>query len=415
MRVIVLGAGVVGTAAAWYLSAAGHEVTVLERQPEAGLETSFANGGQISVCHAEPWAHPGVLSQLVKWIGHESSPLLWRLRADPAQWAWGLRFARECTPARTRANIIAILKLALHSRACLQQLRRELGLEYDHLERGILHVYTNEREFEHALPQAALMREYGCDRVVKSVEECLAIEPALRHSQVRLVGGTFTAEDESGDACKFTQALARKCAERGVVYHYDSSIAALEREGERIAAVRLVDGRRLQADAYVAALGSYTPLLTRPLGLNLPIYPGKGYSATLHLRADAVAPEVSITDDGHKLVFSRLGNRLRIAGTAEFNGYNTELNPVRCAAIVQRAQVLFPQALSDEAPEYWAGLRPVTPGNVPYVGRSRYANLFVDSGHGTLGWTMSCGSGQLLADLVSGKSPEIDPAPYRVG
>ncbi|HWU85561.1 MAG TPA: D-amino acid dehydrogenase [Rhodocyclaceae bacterium] len=415
MRVIVLGAGVVGTAAAWYLSAAGHEVTVLERQPEAGLETSFANGGQISVCHAEPWAHPGVLSQLVKWIGHESSPLLWRLRADPAQWAWGLRFVRECTPARTRANIIAILKLALHSRACLQQLRNELKLQYDHLERGILHVYTNEREFEHALPQAALMREYGCDRVVKSVEECLAIEPALRHSQVRLVGGTFTAEDESGDACKFTQALARKCAERGVVYHYDSSIAALEREGERIAAVRLADGRRLQADAYVAALGSYTPLLTRPLGLNLPIYPGKGYSATLHLRADAVAPEVSITDDGHKLVFSRLGNRLRIAGTAEFNGYNTELNPVRCAAIVQRAQVLFPQALSDEAPEYWAGLRPVTPGNVPYVGRSRYANLFVDSGHGTLGWTMSCGSGQLLADLVSGKSPELDPAPYRVG
>lgn len=414
MRVIVLGAGVVGTTAAWYLSAAGHAVTVVDRQPQAGLETSFANGGQISVCHAEPWAHPGVLPQLLKWIGHESSPLLWRLRADPAQWAWGLRFIRECTPARTRANIIAIIKLALHSRACLQALRNEFKLEYDHLERGILHVYTKEREFEHAIPQAALMREYGCDRIVKSAEECLAIEPALRHSTLKLVGGTYTAEDESGDACKFTQALARKCAERGVVYHYDTAIHALEQAGGRISGVRLADGRLLQADAYVAALGSYTPLLLKPVGVNLPIYPGKGYSATLTLRDDAVAPYVSITDDGHKLVFSRLGNRLRVAGTAEFDGYNTALNQVRCDAIVKRTLALFPLAQSDEAPEYWAGLRPATPGNVPYVGSTRYANLFVDSGHGTLGWTMSCGSGQLLADLVSGRAPEIDPTPYRV-
>lgn len=414
MRVIVLGAGVVGTTAAWYLSAAGHAVTVVERQPEAGLETSFANGGQISVCHAEPWAHPGVLPQVLKWIGHEASPLLWRLRADPAQWSWGLRFLRECTPARTRANIIAILKLALHSRGCLQQLRRELGLEYDHLERGILHVYTDEQDFAHAIPSAALMREYGCDRVVKSVEECLQIEPALRHSNVKLVGGTYTAEDESGDACKFTQALAQKCAQHGVVYRYGASVATLQHEGGRIAGVGLESGEVLQADAYVVACGSYTPLLLRPLGINLPIYPGKGYSATLTLRDDAVAPVVSITDDGHKLVFSRLGNRLRIAGTAEFNGYNTELNPVRCEAIVKRTRALFPHALSDEAPEFWAGLRPATPGNVPYVGRSRYDNLFVDSGHGTLGWTMSCGSGQLLADLVSGTAPAIDPAPYRL-
>lgn len=414
MRVIVLGAGVVGTTAAWYLSAAGHEVTVVDRQPQAGLETSFANGGQISVCHAEPWAHPGVLPQVLKWIGHESSPLLWRMRADPAQWAWGLRFLRECTPARTRANIIATLKLALHSRACLQSLRNELQLQYDHLERGILHVYTDARDFEHAIPQAALMREYGCDRVTKSAEECLQIEPALRHSKLKLIGGTFTAEDESGDARKFTQALADKCAERGVVYRYGSTITGLDRAGDRIGGVRLLDGSLLQADAYVLALGSYTPLLLRPVGVNLPIYPGKGYSATLTLREDAVAPEVSITDDGHKLVFSRLGNRLRIAGTAEFNGYNTELNQVRCEAIVKRTQALFPLATSDEAPEYWAGLRPATPGNVPYVGQSRYANLFVDSGHGTLGWTMSCGSGQLLADLVDGKAPAIDPRPYRL-
>lgn len=414
MRVIVMGAGVVGTTAAWYLSAAGHEVTVIDRQPAAGLETSFANGGQISVCHAEPWANPGALPKLLKWIGHESSPLLWRMRADPAQWAWGLRFIRECTPARTRANIIAILKLALHSRDCLQALRAELGLEYDHLERGILHVYTDAREFEHAIPQAELMRQYGCDRFVKTAEECMQIEPALRHSTRPLVGGTYTADDESGDAHKFTQALAVRCAERGVVYRYGSAVSSLQTQAGRISGVRLDNGELLSADRYVVALGSYTPLLLRPLGLTLPIYPGKGYSATLTLREDAVAPSVSITDDGHKLVYSRFGNRLRVAGTAEFTGYDTSLNAVRCEALIRRAQALFPLAISDEAPQFWAGLRPATPSNVPYVGPSRYDNLFVDSGHGTLGWTMSCGSGQLLADLISGREPAIDPQPYRL-
>lgn len=414
MRVIVMGAGVVGTTAAWYLSAAGHEVTVIDRQPAAGLETSFANGGQISVCHAEPWANPGALPKLLKWIGHESSPLLWRMRADPAQWAWGLRFIRECTPARTRANIIAILKLALHSRDCLQALRAELGLEYDHLERGILHVYTDAREFEHAIPQAELMRQYGCDRFVKTAEECMQIEPALRHSTRPLVGGTYTADDESGDAHKFTQALATRCAERGVVYRYGSAVSSLQTQAGRISGVRLDNGELLSADRYVVALGSYTPLLLRPLGLTLPIYPGKGYSATLTLREDAVAPSVSITDDGHKLVYSRFGNRLRVAGTAEFTGYDTSLNAVRCEALIRRTQALFPLAVSDEAPQFWAGLRPATPSNVPYVGPSRYDNLFVDSGHGTLGWTMSCGSGQLLADLISGREPAIDPQPYRL-
>jgi D-amino-acid dehydrogenase len=410
MRVIVLGAGVIGTTAAWYLTAAGHEVTVVDRQPEAGLETSFANGGQISVCHAEPWANPRALPNLLKWIGHESSPLLWRMRADPAQWAWGLRFIRECTPARTRANIIAILKLALHSRDCLQSLRKELKLEYDHLERGILHVYTDAREFEHAIPQAELMRQYGCDRFVKTAEECLQIEPALRHSARPLVGGTYTADDESGDAHKFTQALAARCAARGVVYRYGNAATALQTHAGQISGVKLDNGELLTADRYVVAMGSYTPLLLRPLGLNVPIYPGKGYSATLTLREDAVAPSVSITDDGHKLVFSRFGNRLRVA----FTGYDTSLNTIRCEALIRRTKALFPLASSDEPPEFWAGLRPATPSNVPYVGQSRYANLFVDCGHGTLGWTMACGSGQLLADLVSGKAPTIDPSPYKL-
>ena len=412
MRVAVLGAGLAGVTAAWYLAAAGHEVVVVDRQPGAALETSFANGGQISVSHAEPWANPGAPLRILKWLGREEAPLLWRFSADPSQWAWGLRFLRECRATRTRANIVAILRLALYSRASLQALRRDTGIEYDQLERGILHVYSDEREFAHALPQAALMREYGCERVVKSAAECYAIEPALRDSRVAIVGGTFTAGDESGDACKFTQALADLCAARGVAFRYGEEISGLVAEGDRISGIRTAGGQTLQADAWVAALGSYTPLLLRPLGLRLPVYPAKGYSATIALDEDSVAPSVSLTDDQHRLVFSRLGSRLRVAGTAEFAGYDTRINEQRCAALLKRAFTLFPGAASRSAVEFWAGLRPATPSNVPLIGRSRYRNLFVNTGHGTLGWTMACGSGRLLADLVSGRTPEIDAADY---
>ena len=320
MRVVVLGAGVIGVTTAWYLAEAGHEVVVIERQPAAALETSFANGGQISVSHAEPWANPGAPLQILKWLGRENAPLLWRFSADPWQWIWGLRFLRHCTPARMRANIVAILRLALYSRAALQALRTDTGIRYDEEVRGILHVYSDEKVFAHARPQAALMREYGCDRVIKSAAECLAIEPALAGSRVKLVGGTYTASDESGDACKFTEALAERCARRGVQFRYGLGIESLASDGERISGIRLTGGELLTADTYVAALGSYTPLLLRPLGLRLPVYPAKGYSATIALDDDSIAPSVSLTDDQHRLVFSRLGGRLRVAGTAEFAG-----------------------------------------------------------------------------------------------
>ena len=413
MRIAVLGAGLIGVSSAWYLAADGHEVTVIDRQPDAALETSFANGGQISTSHAEPWANPGAPWQALKWLGREDSPLLWRLRADPAQWAWGLRFLAECRPARTRSNIGAILRLALHSRERLGALRRELGFDYDQLTRGILHFYTDVREFEHALPQAALMREYGCERVPKSAVECLAIEPALAESTVPIVGGTYTAADESGDARKFTQMLARFCADKGVTFRYGLDIAGLHAAGGGIAGLRLAGGTTIEADAYVVALGSYSPLLLRPLGLAVPVYPAKGYSATIPLAVGDKAPTVSLTDDGHKIVFSRLGQRLRVAGTAEFAGYDTAVNASRCSAIMRRVGAIFPQLRDRTGTELWAGLRPATPGNVPLVGRARkFGNLFLNTGHGTLGWTMACGSGQLLADVISGRAPEIDPAPY---
>jgi D-amino-acid dehydrogenase len=413
MRIVVLGAGLIGVASAWFLVEDGHEVCVVDRQPGPALETSFANGGQVSTSHAEPWANPATPLKILKWLGREDSPLLWRLRADPAQWAWGLRFLRECTAARTRANIRAILALALDSRVRLKTLRRELGLEYDALTRGILHFYTDTAEFAHAIPQAALMREFGCERVVNTAAECLAIEPALAESNLPIVGGTYTADDESGDAHRFVEGLADRAVARGVRFDYGRQVSGIEAAGGRVSAIRFTNGETLAADAVVVALGSYTPLLLRPLGIPIPVYPAKGYSITIPLAAEAHAPTVSLTDDGAKLVFSRLGQRLRVAGTAEFTGYDISLNTARIDALIRRTQQLFPRlTIKAAAVEPWAGLRPATPTNVPIIGATHLSNLYVNTGHGTLGWTMAVGSGRLLADLVAGKSPAIDPQPY---
>ena len=415
MRIVVLGAGLIGVASAWFLAADGHEVIVVERQPGPARETSCANGGQISTSHAEPWANPAAPLKALRWLGRADAPLLWRLRADAAQWAWGLRFLQECTPARTRANIRAILALALDSRARLKALRRELSLDYDCLECGILHYYTDPAEFAHAIPQAALMRELGCERVVKTAEECVAIEPALAHAAVPIVGGTWTADDESGDAQRFVVALAERCAARGVRFRYDCAVAGIEAAGGAFAAVRLAGGEALAADACVVAAGSYSPLLLRPLGIRLPVYPAKGYSITIPLAADAPAPSVSLTDDGAKLVYSRLGQRLRVAGTAEFAGYDTRIDAGRIAPLLRRVRQIFPRLdIADEAVERWAGLRPATPSNVPLIGLAGIRNLYVNTGHGTLGWTLAVGSGRLLADLLAGCAPALDPAPYRL-
>jgi D-amino-acid dehydrogenase len=412
MKVIVLGAGLLGTTSAYFLRQQGHEVVVVDRQATAAAETSFANGGQISVSHAEPWANPGAPLKLLKWLGQEDAPLLFRLRADFRQWLWGLQFLRECTPARTRHNIRQIVRLGTYSRDTLQQLRRDIGLDYDQRTQGILHFYTSQKEFDAAQAPAAQMRELGCDRRVISADEAVRIEPALQSMRSRLAGATFTAEDESGDANRFARELVRHCEQGGVQFQMSHTITALREAGGRIDHVEATDAegrfQRIRGDAYVVAMGSLSPMLVRPLGIRLPIYPAKGYSVTLPVADASKAHQVSLTDDEYKLVFSRLGDRLRVAGTAELNGYDRDLNRVRCEAIVRRVEELFPGAGDASRAQFWTGLRPATPSNVPLIGRSRLDNLYLNTGHGTLGWTHACGSGKSIARIISGLQPEVD-------
>ncbi|MEX2199658.1 MAG: D-amino acid dehydrogenase [Burkholderiales bacterium] len=397
MRVAVLGAGVIGVTSAWYLARAGHEVTLVDRRSEAGMETSFANGGQISVGHAEPWARPAVLPKILKWLGREDAPLLFRPRADAAQWLWGLRFALECLPGRFERNARRLAGLAVYSRENLIALRAETGIQYDHLSKGILHFCTEPADME-------AMAAHG---EARTASQCLEIEPALRHSRVPILGGVYTPEDESGDAHQFTVRLAQLAQAQGVRFLRARTVEALEVAQDRVVAARS-GGGIIDADAFVIALGSYSPLLLAPVGVSIPVYPLKGYSITLALPPGAAAPSVSLTDEAHKLVLSRLGDRLRCAGTAELNGYDTSINESRCAAILKRVYQLFPALSGAGEPVLWAGLRPATPSNVPVIGRTRYANLYLNTGHGTLGWTLAAGSGRALAELVSGRRPDVD-------
>ncbi len=411
MHVLVLGAGVVGVTTAWYLQAQGHQVTVIDRQNASGLETSYANGGQISVSHAEPWANPSAPLKVLKWLFQPDAPLLFRPRLDPYQWRWALSFLTQCTSAKAAHNIRQMVNLGTYSRSQLQALRKDAGLEYDHLERGILHFYTNPQEFDAALEPTRIMRDLGCDRQVIDADRAVELEPALNAIRHRIAGATYTSDDESGDARKFTQALARRCAEAGVAFRYGTEVLGFDKAGDRILGVQtLTEGRHqvLRADSYVLCLGSFSAVLARRLGLFLNIYPAKGYSVTVPVKNQDAAFKVSLTDDEFKLVYSRLGDRIRIAGTAELNGYSRDLNYARCQAIVRRAAEIMPEAGWWDQAEFWTGLRPATPSNVPYIGKSHFNNLYLNTGHGTLGWTHACGSAAALADIVAGRTPDVD-------
>lgn len=411
MHILVMGAGVVGVTTAWYLRQAGHDVTVIDRQTRAGAETSYANGGQVSVSHAEPWANPSAPFKMLKWLTQPDAPLLFKFRMDPAQWRWGLSFLKECTSARAAYNIRQMVNLGTYSRDRLQALRKDTGIEYDQLEKGILHFYTSEKEFQGALEPARIMRDLGCDRQVIDAARAVELEPALKPIRERIAGATYTSEDESGDARKFTQALARKAADAGVEFRYGTDIVGFDQTRDTLLGVHTIcEGHHetLRADGYVLSLGSYSAPMARKLGLLLNIYPAKGYSITVPVKNPEAAFSVSLTDDEYKLVYSRLGDRMRVAGTAELSGYSRDLNMTRCQAIVRRSAEIMPEAGYWDQAEFWAGLRPATPSNVPYIGKSHFRNLYLNTGHGTLGWTHSCGSASAIADIISGRKPDVD-------
>ena len=415
-HVVVMGAGIIGVSTAWHLLEQGHEVTVVDRQPEAALETSFANGAQISVSFCEPWAHAGAPLKVAKWLLRDDSPLLFRPRLDPHQWRWGLAFLAQCNDAAFERNVRQLVALGRYSHESLKAMVAATGIRYQRLERGILHFFSTQADLDAGAEAAALMRRYGVDRRVLTRDEVLAVEPALAHSGSPIFGGTFTPSDESGDARSFTQQLAALCQARGARFLFNTAIDGIEATAGQVQGVRvrnLADGQQqvLRGDQFVAAAGSYTAPLLRPLGIWLNIYPAKGYSATLNLKRPAEASVVSLLDDTRKIAISRLGDQVRIAGTAELAGFDTGLDGAtarkRCAALVQRYEQLFPGVADTTEPNYWTGLRPSTPTNIPYIGRSRIRNLWLNAGHGTLGWTHGAGSGQALAELISGQQPAV--------
>ena len=407
MKIVVLGAGLIGVSTAYHLARAGHRVVVIDRQPGPGLETSYANGGQLSASHATPWSNPQTPRRLLAWFGRADAPLAFALRWDPAMWGFFLRFLAQCRAARSDANAATVLRLALYSRARLAQLRSETSIAFDAEDRGILHIYRSAQELERAAAAAERFRPLGLETEDLNARACVALEPALAGVRETLAGGIYSPGDLSGDAHAFTMGLAQLCADAGVEFRFRTRVTRLARMGGRITGA-MTDRGMVTADRYVLAFGSYSPLLLAPLGIRLPVYPAKGYSATVPVKGSNLAPRVSLTDDDRKIVMSRLGDRLRIAGMADFNGYNTDVVGARARAVLRAGLELFPDGLDADAAEFWAGLRPLTPDGVPIIGPTRYPNLILNTGHGTLGWTLACASGRIAADIATGAEPEID-------
>jgi len=435
MHIVVVGAGIIGTSTAWYLAERGHQVTVVERQADAALETSFANAGQISVSHCEPWANRDAPLKALKWMFSKEAPLLFRPQWPAGegwqQYRWSWRFLTECNDAAFHRNVGHIVALGAYSHVALKDLVAQTGIDYHRLERGIAHFFATQAAFDSACELAALMQQFGVQRKVTSTAELLRLEPTLAPFGERIVGATFTASDESGDACVFTQALARQCAARGVEFLFSHSLERLEVTGAVVGGVRVrpvarslpsgtagsPDGpvRALAADAVVIACGSYSAPLLRRVGVDLPIYPGKGYSATFPILRPERAPSVSVIDDSRKIAITRLGDQIRVAGTIEVGSYDLGLSsPVsqaRCQMLARRVEEIWPgmcdTRLPQEGgkPQFWAGLRPATPSNIPYIGQTPVRGLWVNAGHGTLGWTHGAGSGKALAARMHGENP----------
>lgn len=405
MKVLILGSGLLGVTTAYELGKRGYDVTVLERAAVSGSETSYANGGQLSYTHAEPWANPHLWPKLAKWIFRDDAPLVLRPRADWQMTKWGINFLRNCTKVRADANCINILRLGLYSKQKLAEIRKDTNIEFDYGNKGIIHIFGTDEDLDEAKRHADFQAKFGGEERLLTRNECLELEPAFAHTQRSIAGGMYAFQDETGDAHLYCNALAKYASERyGVKFEYGVNIKSIKSANGLITAVS-TDKGDITAQGYVMAMGSYSPVYLRPLGINLPIYPMKGYSITIE--ANEFCPNISLTDGTHKIVYSRLGTRLRIAGTAEFAGYNHDINEKRIVPIVHAAQGLFPRADWNQEIRKWACLRPSTPDGPPIIGKTPYSNLFLNTGHGTLGWTQCAGSAAIVADIMERKNPGI--------
>jgi len=407
VKVLILGSGVIGVTSAYYLARAGHEVTVVDRQPEPALETSFANAGEVSPGYSSPWAGPGVPVKAIKWLLMKHGPLVIRPKLDPVMWVWLSKMLRNCTSARYAVNKSRMIPIAEYSRDCLRDLRRDIGIQYDERSQGTLQLFRHQAQLDGTGEDIAVLKQYGVPFEVLSREGCIVVEPALAAVKEKFAGGLRLPQDETGDCHMFTQALAKHAEALGVRFMFNTGIDRIVTDGARVSGV-VTSAGTLQADAYVLALGSWSSRLVAPLGISLPVYPVKGYSITVPIKDASGAPESTVMDESYKVAITRLGNRIRVGGTAEISGYSSQLYDARRATLDHSLTDLFPRGGDLSKATFWSGLRPMTPDGPPVIGPTQYGNLHLNTGHGTLGWTMSCGSGRVLADMLSGRKPEVD-------
>ncbi|MDQ2066269.1 D-amino acid dehydrogenase [Xinfangfangia sp. CPCC 101601] len=408
MRVVVLGAGVVGVTSAWYLAQAGHEVTVVDRQPGPALETSFANAGEVSFGYCSPWAAPGIPMKAMKWLMMEHAPLILRPKLDAAMLTWLAKMLRNCTSARYAVNKSRMLRLADYSRTSLAALRDETGIAYDERMKGTLQLFRTAAQLEASAKDVQALKADGIPCEILDPAGCIAQEPALAQARDKIVGGLLTPLDETGDCFKFTNRLTELAAAKGVTFRWGEQIRRVLTEGGR-AVGAVTDKGVITADAVVVALGSYSPMILAEHGIKLPVYPVKGYSLTVPITNPELAPESTVMDESYKIAITRLGDRIRVGGMAEISGYNNKLEPARRRTLEHSVTDLFPGGDMSKA-EFWSGLRPMTPDGTPVIGGTHIPGLFLNTGHGTLGWTMSTGSARVIADVVSGRQPDIDAA-----
>jgi D-amino-acid dehydrogenase len=406
MRVLILGGGVIGATTAYYLARSGHEVTVVDRQPGPGLETSFANAGQVSPGYSAPWAGPGVPLKAIQWMLMNHSPLVIRPSLDPALWRWGAQMLRNCTAARYKVNKARMVRIAEYSRDCLKALREDIGISYDDRALGTIQLFRTQKQLDGVGKDVEILKKSGVPFEVLDRAGYVAHEPALAEVQEKFVGALRLPGDETGDCFKFTGAIAEAATRLGADFRFGVTIEGLETAGGEITGVR-TDAGTLTADRYVLALGSYSTKMLAPIGIRVPVYPVKGFSITVPITDPAMAPTSTIMDETHKVAVTRLGDRIRVGGTAQLSGFNLDLEAGRRRTLEFVVTDLFPKGGDVSRATFWTGLRPMTPDGTPILGGTKYGNLYLSTGHGTLGWTMAAGTGRVMADLIGGATPEI--------